>query len=366
MTPNTPPAPPQTAAELVSQRSQALLGRPSLGEAPAQAAGWLASHRVLITGAGGSVGQPLAAAIAGAGPAALVLLDHHEASLWELHRRHATAGVELVLADVRHGPRLAELFRQHRPDTVFHLAAYKHVPFGEAFPGEVFSINVAATRRLLETAIETGVERFVYPSSDKACDPPSLYGATKRLSEVLVRRAGAHASRPFNVARFVNILGTQGSVIETFAQQVRRNQPLMVTDPAMTRYWISMDEAIWLLLSVARLDRGGQTMLLNEPNEISVVEMAHRVRTLLHGDPEACQIVFGTPRPGERLRECLVSRSESLRPGPHPGLLQVEDAAAEAHLAAIEAAVDELMVLAEQGDSAALRDAAMNVARQLQ
>jgi FlaA1/EpsC-like NDP-sugar epimerase len=343
-----------------------LLGRPGLGEAPAQAAGWLAGHRVLITGAGGSVGRPLAAAVAGANPAALVLLDHHEASLWELHRRHAAPGVNLVLADVRHGPGLASVLREHRPDTIFHLAAYKHVPFGEAFPGEVFSVNVAATRRLLDTAVEAGVERFVYPSSDKACDPPSLYGATKRLSEVLVRQAAAHAKRGFNVARFVNILGTQGSVIETFAQQIRRRQPLTVTDPAMTRYWVSMDEAIWLLLSVARLDRGGQTLLLNEPNEISVVEMAHRVRKLLRGDPEDCRIIFGVPRPGERLRERLASRSESLLPGPHPGLLQVEDRAAAAHLAAIETAVAELMSLAERGDSAALRDTAMNVARQLQ
>jgi len=295
-----------------------------------------------------------------------VLLDHHEASLWELHRRHAAPGVNLVLADVRHGPGLVALLREHRPDTIFHLAAYKHVPFGEAFPGEVFSVNVAATRRLLDTAVETGVERFVYPSSDKACDPPSLYGATKRLSEVLVRHAGVQANRPFNVARFVNILGTQGSVIETFAQQIRRNQPLTVTDPAMTRYWVSMDEAVWLLLSAARLDRGEQTLLLNEPNEISVVEMAHRVRKLLRGDPEACRIIFGIPRPGERLRERLTSSSESLLPGPRAGLLRVEDAAAEAHGAAIEAAVDELMLLAERGAGAALRDAAMNVARQLQ
>jgi FlaA1/EpsC-like NDP-sugar epimerase len=366
LTPNIPSAPPQTAGEFASQHSQALLGRPSLGEAPAQAAAWLAGHRVLITGAGGSVGQPLAAAVAGASPAALVLLDHHEASLWELHRRHAAPGVHLVLADVRHGSGLVALLREHRPDTIFHLAAYKHVPFGEAFPGEVFRVNVAATRCLLQAAVETGVERFVYPSSDKACDPPSFYGATKRLSEVLVRHVGAHASRPFNVARFVNILGTQGSVIETFAQQIRRNQPLTVTDSAMTRYWVSMNEAIWLLLSVARLDCGGQTMLLNEPNEISVVEMAHRVRKLLRGDPAASRIVFGTPRPGERLREYLVSQSESLLPGPHPSLLQVEDAAAQVHLAAIEAGVDELMLLAEQGDSAALRRVVMNVARQLQ
>jgi FlaA1/EpsC-like NDP-sugar epimerase len=366
LTPSSSDAAPLTAEELTARYARVLLDRPELGEPPAQAARWLAGRRVLITGAGGSLGRPLSTAIAAAGPAVLVLLDHHEASLWELHRRFAGTAVELVLADIRHGPRLAELFRSCRPEVVFHLAAYKHVPFGEAFPDQVFEANVVATRRLLEAAIEGGVERFVYPSSDKACDPPSFYGATKRLSEVLVRRASAGGSRLFNLARFVNILGTQGSVLETFAHQIRQERPLTVTDPAMTRYWISMREAVWLLLSVAGLDRGGQTLLLDEQNEISVVEMARRLCSVLRGSPDACPIVFGTPRPGERLRERLHSSSESLSTGPRPGLLQVHDANAATHLELIEPATNDLLALAERGDRAVLREATMAVARQLQ
>src|SRR5918911_3271884 len=203
--------------DLARLHAAELLGRAELGQPPEQAAAWLSGQRVLITGAGGSVGGPLAEVIAQAGPERLVLLEHHEASLWTLHKRLAERcpAVELVLADVRSRPRLARTLERWRPTVVFHLAAYKHVPFGEQFADETFSVNVLGTRAGLDLALEHGVERFVYPSSDKACDPPSLYGATKRLTEVLVRQRAQQSGRAFNVARFVNILGTRGSVIET-------------------------------------------------------------------------------------------------------------------------------------------------------
>jgi FlaA1/EpsC-like NDP-sugar epimerase len=353
--------------QLARRHAADLLGRPELGPPPAEAAHQLAGRRVLVTGAGGSVGGPLAEAIAEAGPERLILLDHHEASLWELHRRFGGADgpVELELGDVRDADRLAEAFRRWRPEIVFHLAAYKHVPFGERFADAAFAVNVLATRRLLGLAAEHAVERFIYPSSDKSCDPPSLYGATKRLSEVLVRRAAQTSGRRCNVVRFVNILGTRGSVVETFARQAADGAPLTVTDARMTRYWIGMNEAVWLLLSAAELPTGGQTLMLDAREEITVVEMGRRVWRLLGGEAN-CEIVYGAMRPGERLREELLSASERFEPGPRAGLLRVVDRDEAAHLARIEPLLAELLPLAGRHDADALREAAMAAARALQ
>lgn len=345
-----------------------LLGRAELHEPLVETAAWLGGRRVLITGAGGSVGRSLSAVVAESSPACLALVDHHEASLWDLFRCFEERGraCELFLADVRSPARLRLAFERFRPEVVFHLAAYKHVPFGEMFAEEAFTVNVLGTRTVLELAMEAGVERFVYPSSDKACDPPSLYGATKRLSEMLVHRAARRTGRPYNVARFVNILGTRGSVIETFARQVQANQPLTVTDPTMTRYWIGMNEAVWLLLRTAALPSGGQTLMLDAREEISVVEIARRVCQLLRGHPDACGIQFGQPRAGERLREVLLAASERFEPGPRPGLLRVVNDRLDEQQARLEDLVDRLAALAQRGDSRALREAAMEAARALQ
>jgi FlaA1/EpsC-like NDP-sugar epimerase len=343
-----------------------LLGRRERCSPLAEVAAEFAGRRVLITGAGGSVGPELAAWLVPVA-AQVVLLDHHEASLWELHRRFGEQlSVKLLLADIRNSTRIAEALRQWRPELVFHLAAYKHVPFGEVFSDETFGVNVRGTRLLLERAAEAGVERFVYPSSDKSCNPPSLYGATKRLAELLVRKAAARTGRSYNVARFVNILGTQGSVIETFAQQIREQRPLTVTDAAMTRYWISMNEAVWLLLSTAALPSGGQVLMLDARQEVAVVEMAERVCSLLLGDDGRHEITYGIPRPGERLREELLSASERFDDGPRKGLLRVLDGRAAEHLAQVDVLMDHLEQLAETADASALRSAVMSAAAALQ
>jgi FlaA1/EpsC-like NDP-sugar epimerase len=343
-----------------------LLGRVELCPSLFEAAAGFAGRRVLITGAGGSVGPELTASLT---PVAeqVVLVDHHEASLWQLHRRFGDLPtVQLLLTDIRNPVRVADALRRWQPELIFHLAAYKHVPFGEVFSDETFSVNVLGTSVLLEMAVEAGVERFVYPSSDKSCDPPSLYGATKRLAEVLVRKTAERHGQRYNVARFVNILGTRGSVIETFAQQVQQGRPLTVTDPDMTRYWISMNEAIWLLLSAAGLERGGQTLMLDTPEEVPVVEMARRVCQLLLGDRDACEISFGSPRDGERLREKLLSASERFVETPRAGLLTVVDDRSAEHLARIEPLLDQLTSLAGSSDVDELRAAVMGAAGALQ
>ena len=206
-----------------------LLGRPELPLDWTAAKRELAGARVLVTGAGGSVGSRLAETLLDLGPAHLTLLDHHDHALFGLRRRlddltrerpRTRPSWSLALADIRDRGRMQRVLDEARPDVIFHMAAYKHVPFGEEFPEETFAVNVLATDQLLRLAAERGITRLVYPSSDKAVHPPSLYGATKRLSETLVGRFAHDLERRFVAVRYVNILGTHGSAIETFAAQV--------------------------------------------------------------------------------------------------------------------------------------------------
>lgn len=354
-----------------------LLGRPPLPIDFGAARRALDGARILVTGAGGSVGQHLAETLLALEPRTLALLDHHDHALHALRKRldalaseggasPAHSPVRLVLADVRDPSRLARVFADVRPDVVFHLAAYKHVPFGEEFPEETFAVNVVATETLLRLAGEYGVARFVYPSSDKAVNPPSMYGATKRLSETLVQRAALDLKRRFVVARYVNILGTNGSVIETFAQQVAAGQPLTVTDERMLRYWISMPEATWLLAQAVTLGTPADVLMLDVPGEVATVAMARRVEALVApGRPELPLRITGL-RPGERLREELVSEHEELTPGPCPGVLAVTNRRRAAHVEAIDARMARLRALADGSQSAQLKSDAMDAARALQ
>ena len=330
----------------------------------------LSGQRLLVTGAGGSVGTKLARLLLDLDPAHLTLLDHHDHALVALGRRLdalAPGGPwALELADLRNRARLAQILGEARPDVVFHLAAYKHVPLGEKFPQDAFAVNVLATASLLEMAGERGVDRFVYPSSDKAVHPPSLYGATKRLAEVLVRQAARDHGRRYVVARYVNILGTHGSVIETFAEQLATEQPLTVTDASMTRYWISMSEALWLLVQSAALGAPGSVLMLDAREEIPVITVARRVEALLAPNGGERPLRFTGPRPGERLREELLSEYEAFAPGPCSGLLEVTNRRADEHLAELPGHLARLLPLADAGDGPGLKAAAMQAAHALQ
>ncbi|HEY7061465.1 MAG TPA: polysaccharide biosynthesis protein [Chloroflexota bacterium] len=355
----------------------ALLGRPEVAVDASSAAGVLRGRRVLVTGAGGSVGVPLVERLLGLEPAQLVLIDSHEDSLFRLQRRLPGANApipecpywpidtELVLADVRNRDKITKLFRQWEPEVVFHLAAYKHVHFGEAQPDEPISVNVLATHTLVETAVAHGVDVFVYTSSDKAVNPPSIYGATKRLAELVVRWGARQAAGRLVVVRFVNVLGTRGSVIETFLEQLAAGQPLTITDPAMTRYWMSQREAVDLVLAAAGSGPSGATLLVDPGAPVRVLDVAERLRALVGHEGGALPLQYVGRRPGERLAEELASASERLVPGPVGGLLAVEHAAGEAplpsvprHVAALQAALDR--------DDPALADQLMALARELQ
>jgi FlaA1/EpsC-like NDP-sugar epimerase len=346
--------------------AERLLGRPEFTGDLHDAAAALAGQRVLITGAAGSVGWPLAHALAGARNTDLVLLDHHEHSLFSLERSLSptTSSIAYELADVRDQPRLRRVFERYRPQLVLHLAAAKHVPYGERFPEGVVASNVLATATLLDLAAQIDVGTLVYPSSDKSVDPPSLYGATKRIAEALVQ-ARANA-RCWSVVRFVNIVGTRGSVIETFTQQVLADQPLTVTDERMTRYWISMDEALWCLLSAGAHAAPGEIVMPAVGEPIPLLETARRLAAWYRPERTPYPSICTGIRPGERLHEALLSGNERFEHGPAAGLLTVRSSREPPRLDSTHNLVRELRELVEAGDREALARTARRAAADLQ
>jgi FlaA1/EpsC-like NDP-sugar epimerase len=349
-------------------RAEVILGRPEFAGDLAQAAEFVRDRRVLVTGAAGSVGSPLAQVLLGAAPASLVLLDHHEHSLFSLERSlgAARAGLSYELADIRDADRLKRVFEQHAPEIVFHLAAAKHVPYGERFPEGAVAANVLAMSSLLDVSDASGVETFVYPSSDKSVQPPSVYGATKRIAEALLQRRGL--DRRWAVVRYVNIVGTRGSVIETFTQQVLADRPLSVTDERMTRYWISMDEAVWCALQAAQCAAPGEVVMPACGEAVPLLETARRLAGWYRPERVPYPITCTGIRPGERLHEVLLSAHESFADGHDQahGLRSVRTTRDAARLAELPRVLAELRGETEAGDREHLTAACLAAAEALQ
>ncbi|MBI4213319.1 MAG: polysaccharide biosynthesis protein, partial [Chloroflexi bacterium] len=261
---------------------------------------------------------------------------------------------------------IERLLAQKRPNVVFHLAAYKHVPLGEQGADELVSVNVLGTDSLAQACTAAGVQHFVYPSSDKAINPPSAYGSTKRLAETLLLAiAAARDTMALHVARYVNILGSAGSVSETVAVQARARQPVTLTDARMTRYWMSMDEAIDLAWHSLGLENGSRTILdVGEP--VPVMLMAERLYRMASPDGVGPEFLVTGVRPGERLAEEMASASETLeRRGDDP-VLSVRCGRLADQFGVISAALPELRRLLSCGDGPALHRLATELARQLQ
>lgn len=346
--------------------AELLLGRPEFAGDLDQAASFVRGRRVLLTGAGGSIGLPLTRTLFEGDPERLVLLDHHEHSLFSLER--SFRGYErgaFELADIRDARRMGRIFTQYRPEIVIHLAAAKHVPYGERFPEGAVAANVLATRTLLELADQAGTDVFLYPSSDKSVQPPSVYGATKRLAEALVQDRAR--GRRWVVVRYVNIIGTRGSVIETFSQQVLADRPLSVTDERMTRYWISMREAMWCALTVAQRAASGEIGMPECGEPVAVLETARRLAGWYRPEVVPYPIACTGIRPGERLEEVLLSKNESFGTDRlAPGVRVVRSSRQAATLARISASVDELARLVDRGDREGLAHACLGAAEALQ
>jgi FlaA1/EpsC-like NDP-sugar epimerase len=289
----------------------------------------LNGRKIVITGAAGSVGSALSLMVGRFAPEQLVLVDNHEASLFRLGRELADLGVtprpRLVLADIRDRRKLHQTLRQSGADVVFHLAAYKQVPLGESNVDQVLDVNILGTANVVEASRELHAATVVYPSTDKAVRPSSLYGASKRVVERFLQANAIHSFEPaIRVVRLVNVFGTQGSVVELFAGWIAQGRPLSITDPAMDRYWITMNEATQLLVAAASRPSFEGIHLLDCGEPVRITRTAEAVFRRLR--PQVAEPPFQIvgSRPGERLHEYLHFPEEKLRPTELPGLLVAE------------------------------------------
>jgi FlaA1/EpsC-like NDP-sugar epimerase len=302
-------------------RIEDLLGRRQVETDLAVVRSMLRGRRVLITGAGGSIGSEIARQVAECEPAELVLLDNDETHLHDVVMElTGRENVTPVLADVRDRLRIAELFQTWAPHMVFHAAALKHVPVLETHPREAVFTNVLGTANVADAAVMCGAERFVLISTDKAVQPSSVMGASKRFAEEIVRSLSN--GRAFCSVRFGNVLGSRGSVIPTFLRQIESGGPITVTDPAMTRFFMSVGEAVQLVLQASALSTGGEVFTLEMGEQMNIMELARRLIRLSGRVPDRdVKIEIVGMRPGEKLTEDLHELEEDPCPTTHEGIV---------------------------------------------
>lgn len=278
-------------------------------------AGFLRAATVVVTGAGGSIGSELCRQIARFGPKQLILLGHGENSIYvidqELSRTSPTLNKKIVIADIRDEAKIRRLFHQFRPDVVFHSAAHKHVPLMEENVDEAVTNNILGTRNVVHAAVDVGVGRFVLISTDKAVRPTSIMGATKRVAEMIVQDAAQRSGRPYVAVRFGNVLGSRGSVVPLFREQIASGGPITITHPDMTRYFMTIPEAVQLVIQAASLAEAGQVYTLDMGEPVRILDLANDLVELsglkLGQD---IQIAYTGLRPGEKLHEDLFTDEE--------------------------------------------------------
>jgi len=300
-----------------------LLGRDPVALDIAAIGAALKGKRVMVTGAGGSIGSEMCRQIAAFEPESLILLEQAENNLFEIDRELRQTFPELnvdpVVADICDKTRVRALMRSGRPSAVFHAAAHKHVPMMEINPGEAVKNNVDGTRTVADAAVEAGVEKMVMISTDKAVNPTSIMGCTKRVAEMYVQQLSARSETQFVTVRFGNVLGSSGSVIPIFKKQIALGGPVTVTHPDMTRYFMTIPEAAQLVLQAGTMGRGGEIYVLDMGDPIRIVQLAEDMITLSGLRPGSdIEIVFSGIRPGEKLFEELSIRGEGVSPTRHP------------------------------------------------
>ena len=314
--------------------------------------------RILITGAGGSIGSELVRQMAQYQPAALGLLDFSEYNLFQVEnacrRQFEYIPIEAYLVDIRVDRSVRRAFKAFKPDVVLHAAAYKHVPLQELNPREAIFNNVKGTRHLVNIAGENGVERFVLVSTDKAVRPTNVMGATKRVAEMFVECMNIGRCCRFMAVRFGNVLGSSGSVIPIFNEQIAQGLPVTVTHPEVTRYFMSTSEAAQLILQAGAMGEGGEIFILDMGQPVNIADMA-RDLIRLHGlEPERdIPVRFVGLRPGEKLYEELITEGEGIMPTSHEKIRVIRGRHTDR--ATLNILIDELIACAETHDPTAIK-----------
>jgi FlaA1/EpsC-like NDP-sugar epimerase len=315
-------------------------------------------RRVLVTGAGGSIGLELCRQIARWRPAQLGLLGHGENSIFDalLELREADPSLPMIpiIADIRDVDRIRDIFDEFRPQVVFHAAAHKHVPLMEANVEEAVTNNILGTQSVVDAALSFGTWRFVLISTDKAVEPRSVMGATKRVAEMIVHDAAQRSGRSYVTVRFGNVLGSRGSIVPLFKRQIAKGGPVTVTHPEMQRYFMTIPEAIHLVLQAASMGRGGEQYVLRMGEQIRILDLAEDLIRLSGLEPgRDIQIIFTGIRPGEKLSETLWDEGLDYNPTEHPDIVCVEGTNG---LSAdtLDGLIRELVRLAREGDAQAI------------
>jgi FlaA1/EpsC-like NDP-sugar epimerase len=341
-------------------RVEDILGREPVRMEVDRVGAYLSGEVVVVTGAGGSIGSELCRQIVRVAPRRLVLIDHAEDNLFRIQReleddRHIHPSLlATVLADCKEGERMREVLAEHRPSAVFHAAAYKHVGLMELNPVEAVRNNALATRLVARIAGEAGVSRFVLVSTDKAVQPATVMGASKALAEFAVEAAAQRwPQTKFSTVRFGNVLGSSGSVVPIFRRQIALGGPVTVTDERMTRYFMTIPEAVQLIIRAGSLGRGGEVFVLEMGEPVPIMQLARDMIELsgLTADRDIAIEVVGR-RPGEKLHEDLFNPNERPQPTPAEKIMLAQREPLDPAYA--EAMFDEIGLLVLEGDAAGL------------
>jgi FlaA1/EpsC-like NDP-sugar epimerase len=291
-------------------------------------------------------------------PAKLAMLGHGENSIFEALLDLREDGPELdpipIIADIRDVDRIQEVFERFRPEVVFHAAAHKHVPMMEINVQEAATNNVLGTQNVVEAALDHGTERLVLLSTDKAVQPTSVYGATKRISELIVRDSALASGRPYVTVRFGNVLGSRGSMVPLFQRQIAKGGPITITHPDMQRFFMTIPEAVHLVLQAASMGAGGELFVLKMGNQVRILDLAQDLIRLSGLEPgKDIEITFTGIRPGEKLSEALWDEGIKYEATAHPDIVSViEEGALQGET--LSATIRELIQLAGEGDSEAI------------
>ena len=318
----------------------------------------LTGKRVLVTGAGGSIGFEICRQIARWGPQTLILLGHGENSIFEamleLREDFPALPIQLVIADIRDRARINGVFVDLRPQVVFHTAAHKHVPLMESNIEDAITNNIIGTKNVVQAASANDTELLVLISTDKAVRPVNVMGATKRIAEMIVLEAAHRTGHAYSVVRFGNVLGSRGSVVPLFKRQIAHGGPVTVTHPDMKRYFMTIPEAVHLVLQTAAMGQGGEVFMLNMGQQVRILDLAEDLIRLSGLEPgKDIEITFTGVRPGEKLSEDLWGDGMEYRKTIHPEIFRAE--AEEAILPDdLDKIVDELHRLAQEGDASAI------------